>query len=92
VSVRTFGTGAVPDAQIASIVQEHFDLRPASMIAELQLQRPLYRQTAVYGHFGRPDLDLPWERTPHREALQRRLRPVGVQAELPRQAPVPAAK
>ncbi|HEY6057158.1 MAG TPA: methionine adenosyltransferase [Candidatus Limnocylindrales bacterium] len=63
ISVETFGTGRIPDEQILAILDRHFDLRPASIIAALDLRRPIYRQTAVYGHFGRPDLDLPWERT-----------------------------
>jgi S-adenosylmethionine synthetase len=62
-SVDSFGTGRIDDAAIQSLVERHFDLRPASIIAALDLRRPLYRQTAAYGHFGRPDLDLPWERT-----------------------------
>ena len=62
-SVDSFGTGRIDDAQIQALVERHFDLRPASIIAALDLRRPLYRQTAAYGHFGRPDLDLPWERT-----------------------------
>ena len=62
-SVDSFGTGRIDDAQIQALVERHFDLRPASIIAALDLRRPIYRQTAAYGHFGRPDLDLPWERT-----------------------------
>jgi len=62
-SVESFGTGRVPDERIQALVERHFDLRPASIIDALDLRRPLYRQTAAYGHFGRPDLDLPWERT-----------------------------
>ncbi|HEX7473311.1 MAG TPA: methionine adenosyltransferase [Candidatus Limnocylindrales bacterium] len=62
-SVESFGTGKIPDEKIQAIVERHFDLRPASIIDALDLRRPLYRQTAAYGHFGRPDLDLPWERT-----------------------------
>jgi len=62
-SVDSFGTGRIDDAQIQALLERHFDLRPASIIAALQLRQPLYRQTAAYGHFGRPDLDLPWERT-----------------------------
>ena len=62
-SVESFGTGRIPDERIQAIVERHFDLRPASIIDALDLRRPLYRQTAAYGHFGRPDLDLPWERT-----------------------------
>jgi S-adenosylmethionine synthetase len=62
-SVESFGTGRIDDERIQEIVERHFDLRPASIIAALDLRRPIYRQTAAYGHFGRPDLDLPWERT-----------------------------
>ena len=63
VNVATFGTGEVADAAIADAVQEVFDLRPGAIIRHLDLRRPIYRPTAAYGHFGRPDLDLPWERT-----------------------------
>ncbi|HSL33943.1 MAG TPA: methionine adenosyltransferase [Candidatus Limnocylindrales bacterium] len=62
-SVESFGTGRIPDADIQALIERHFDLRPASIIAALDLRRPIYRQTAAYGHFGRLDLDLPWERT-----------------------------
>ncbi len=62
-SVESFGTGRIDDAEIQRLVERNFDLRPASIIAALDLRRPIYRQTAAYGHFGRPDLDLPWERT-----------------------------
>jgi S-adenosylmethionine synthetase len=63
VSVETFGTGKVPDDRILALIERHFDLRPGGIIAALDLRTPIYRQTAVYGHFGREDLDLPWERT-----------------------------
>jgi S-adenosylmethionine synthetase len=62
-SVDSFGTGRLPDTAIQDLIERRFDLRPASIIAALDLRRPIYRQTAAYGHFGRPDLDLPWERT-----------------------------
>jgi S-adenosylmethionine synthetase len=62
INVQTFGTGTVPDSRLAALVEEHFDLRPGSIIRDLDLRKPIYRQTAAYGHFGRPDLDLPWER------------------------------
>ena len=62
-SVDSFGTGRIADGEIQALIERHFDLRPASIIAALDLRRPIYRQTAAYGHFGRPDLDLPWERT-----------------------------
>jgi len=63
VMVDTFGTGVIPDARISKLIDEHFDLRPGLIIKHLKLRRPLYRQVAAYGHFGRPDLDLPWEKT-----------------------------
>jgi len=63
VSIESFGTGRVADEVIRASIDRHFDLRPASIIAALDLRRPIYRQTAAYGHFGRPELDLPWERT-----------------------------
>jgi len=63
VSVETFETGRIPDERIGALIERFFDLRPASIIAALDLRRPIYRQTAAYGHFGRLDLDLPWERT-----------------------------
>ena len=62
-SVESFGTGKIDDEAIQALIERHFDLRPAAIIAALDLRRPIYRQTAAYGHFGRPDLDLPWERT-----------------------------
>jgi S-adenosylmethionine synthetase len=62
-SVESFGTGRIPDTDLQALIERHFDLRPASIISALELRRPIYRQTAAYGHFGRPDLDLPWERT-----------------------------
>jgi S-adenosylmethionine synthetase len=62
-SVESFGTGKIADADIQAMIERNFDLRPASIISALDLRRPIYRQTAAYGHFGRPDLDLPWERT-----------------------------
>jgi S-adenosylmethionine synthetase len=68
-SVDSFGTGKIEDAAIQALIERHFDLRPASIIAALDLRRPIYRQTASYGHFGRPDLDLPWERTDKAELL-----------------------
>ncbi|MDQ3854886.1 MAG: methionine adenosyltransferase, partial [Chloroflexota bacterium] len=69
--VETYGTGRVPDTTIERLVQEHFDLRPAAIIRDLDLQRPIYRQTATYGHFGRSDLDLTWERTDKADLLRR---------------------
>jgi S-adenosylmethionine synthetase len=70
VNVETFGTGAVSDERIAKVIEEHFDLRPGAIIETLGLRRPIYRQTAAYGHFGRGDLDLPWERTDKAAALR----------------------
>ena len=63
ISVDTFGTGQIDDERIAALVREHFDLRPWGLIQSLDLLRPIYRQTAAYGHFGRDDVDLPWEKT-----------------------------
>jgi S-adenosylmethionine synthetase len=63
VFVESFGTGTVSDEQLSVLIAEKFDLRPAAIIEQLDLRRPIYRQTATYGHFGRLDLDLPWERT-----------------------------
>jgi len=71
VRVDTFGTGTVDDAVIARAVNQVFDFRPAAIIEALKLRRPIYRQTAAYGHFGRNDLDLPWERLDRIEALQK---------------------
>jgi S-adenosylmethionine synthetase len=62
VSIETFGTGRISDERIEALIRAHFDLRPAAIIQRLDLRRPIYRQVAAYGHFGRPDLDLPWER------------------------------
>jgi S-adenosylmethionine synthetase len=62
INVQTFGTGTLPDTRLAGLVEEVFDLRPGTIIHDLDLRRPIYRQTAAYGHFGRSDLDLPWER------------------------------
>jgi S-adenosylmethionine synthetase len=63
ISVETFGTGKVSDERIVELISEHFDLRPAAIIHDLDLRRPIYRPTATYGHFGRNDIDAPWERT-----------------------------
>ena len=60
--VDTFGTGKIADDELVKIVRENFDLRPAGIIKMLDLRRPIYRQTAAYGHFGRTDLNLPWEK------------------------------
>jgi S-adenosylmethionine synthetase len=69
VNVETFGTGRISDEKIAGLVQEHFDLRPGAIIRDLDLRRPIYRQVAAYGHFGRDDLNLPWEQTDKADAL-----------------------
>ena len=69
-NVETFGTGAIPDTKILDLIDAHFDLRPAHIISELNLHRPIYRQTSAYGHVGRPDLDLPWERTHKADILR----------------------
>ena len=68
--VETFGTGKLDDDRLVQLIMEHFDLRPRAIIEDLDLMRPIYRQVAAYGHFGRPDLDLPWERTDKAEALR----------------------
>ena len=70
INVETFGTGRVPDVRIASLIGEYFDLRPGAIIRDLNLRRPIYRQIAAYGHFGRDDLDLPWEHTDKAELLR----------------------
>jgi S-adenosylmethionine synthetase len=70
VNVETFGTGKIPDLEIIELIKSHFDLRPGAIIENLQLRRPIYRQLAAYGHFGRDDLDLTWERTDKAEALK----------------------
>jgi S-adenosylmethionine synthetase len=83
VSIETFDTGKVDDARILGLIDRHFDLRPSAIIERLDLRRPIYRQTAAYGHFGRSDLDLPWERTDVAEQL-------ASDAGLQRPEPVPA--
>ena len=74
VLVDTFGTGRLEDEVLAQIVDKHFDLRPAAIIRDLDLRRPIYEQTAAYGHFGRTDIDLPWERTDRAETLKQYLK------------------
>lgn len=69
VRVETFGTGRLSDDRLVEIVREHFDLRPAGIIRMLDLRRPIYKQTAAYGHFGRTDIELPWEKTDKTEIL-----------------------
>ncbi len=70
ICVETFGTGAIPDEDIAEIIEQVFDLRPGAIIRDLDLRRPIYRKTAAYGHFGRADIDLPWERTDRVKAIK----------------------
>ena len=70
VLVETFGTGKLDEPRIAELVQEFFDLRPAAIIHNLDLRRPIYQQTAAYGHFGRTDISVPWEMTDKAEALR----------------------
>jgi S-adenosylmethionine synthetase len=82
-SVDSFGTGRIPDEQIQRLVETHFDLRPYSIISALDLRQAIYRQTAAYGHFGRVDLDLPWERIDKAELL-------ADAAGIPYEAPQPA--
>ena len=70
ISINTFGTSTVPEEDLIAAVRENFDLRPAGIIEMLDLRRPIYRQTAAYGHFGRTDVDLPWEHTDKVDALK----------------------
>ena len=74
VLVDSFGTGKLDDNALAEIVRKHFDMRPAAMIEELELRKPVYQQVAAYGHMGRPDLDLSWERTTKAEILKQYLK------------------
>ncbi|HMM69877.1 MAG TPA: methionine adenosyltransferase [Gudongella oleilytica] len=71
VNVETFGTGKISDEEIRKLVEKNFDLRPAAIIRDLDLRRPIYRKIATYGHFGRTDVDLTWERTDKAEALKK---------------------
>ena len=70
ISIDTFGTGKVEESKLVEIVRELFDLRPAGIIKMLDLRRPIYKQTAAYGHFGRTDVELPWEMTDKAKELQ----------------------
>lgn len=70
VMVDTFGTGKMEEEKLVELIKKHFDLRPAGIIKEMDLCRPIYKQTAAFGHFGRPDLDLPWERLDKAELLK----------------------
>ena len=71
--VDSFGTGKLADEKLAELVEKHFDLRPAAIIRDLDLRRPIYRQVAAYGHFGRTDIDLPWERLDKVDALRKEI-------------------
>ena len=71
-TVDTFGTGVIPDEKLSDIVRDTFDMRPDAIISRLDLLRPIYRQTAAYGHFGRTDVDLPWEHTEFTEILRKK--------------------
>ena len=73
IEVDTFGTGKLSDDRLVEIIREHFDLRPAGIIKMLDLRRPIYKQTAAYGHFGRTDVDLPWEKLDKVDALKKYL-------------------
>jgi len=70
INVETFGTGRIADEAIAQLIGENFDLRPGAIIRDLRLRRPIYRATAAYGHFGRTDIDAPWEATDRADALR----------------------
>ena len=70
ISIESFGTGKVSDEIIVGLIRKHFDLRPAAIIRDLNLRRPLYKHTAYYGHFGREDLGVPWESTDKASALR----------------------
>ena len=71
ISIETYGTHKIDEAKISKLIDEYFDLRPGAIIRDLKLRRPIYRQTAAYGHFGRTDIDLPWEATDKADALRR---------------------
>ena len=71
--VETEGTGKVSDEKLVEIIRDNFDLRPAGIIKMLDLRRPIYKQTAAYGHFGRTDIDLPWERLDKVEEIKKNL-------------------
>ncbi|MBC8171294.1 MAG: methionine adenosyltransferase [Anaerolineae bacterium] len=70
-AVETFGTGVIPDEAIVALIRKHFDMRPAAIIRDLDLRRPIYQQVAAYGHFGREDIDVPWEHTDKADLLRR---------------------
>jgi S-adenosylmethionine synthetase len=83
VNVETFGTGKVPDDTIVRLINQHFDLRPGAIIRDLNLRRPIYRRTAAYGHFGRTDIDAPWEDTSKAETLRQAASLPAVQVAVP---------
>ncbi len=70
VGIECFGTNKIAEEDILRLINEHFDLRPGAIIRDLKLRRPIYRQTAAYGHFGRDDVELPWEQTDKADALR----------------------
>ena len=80
IMVNTFGTGTVPEERIVDIIRKYFDLRPAGIIRMLDLRRPIYRQTAAYGHFGRLDIELPWEKLDKVDVLRRELEAMAMEA------------
>src|SRR5213076_940300 len=90
VSIETFNTGKIPDERILGLIDRHFDLRPGAIIEALDLRRPIFRQTAAYGHFGRPDLDLPWERTDKAELLAAEARSSTLKSAQPMDQPAGA--
>ncbi|MSP78267.1 MAG: methionine adenosyltransferase [Dehalococcoidia bacterium] len=92
VSVETFGSGHVSDNIIDKLVAKHFDLRPGAIIRGLELRRPIYRGTASYGHFGRADLDLPWERTDKAEALRKEALALTKKSSVTTKQATPAAR
>ena len=71
IMVDTFGTGKIADDKLVDVIRENFDLRPAGIIKMLDLRKPIYKQTATYGHFGRTDIELPWERMDRVEQLKK---------------------
>jgi len=71
INVETFGTGKIADEKIVELITRHFDLRPGAIIRDLKLRRPIYRKTAAYGHFGRTDIEAPWENTDRAELLKK---------------------
>ncbi|MNV60351.1 S-adenosylmethionine synthase [compost metagenome] len=70
INVDTYGTGKISEEKMVQLISNNFDLRPAGIISMLDLRKPIYRQTAAYGHFGRTDVDLPWERVDKAELLR----------------------